>query len=139
MRKFYEGPINPRTGERIVAGRVRGSESNSGYPAIIAANGNSGILKWALGNDFDFLTFDFDHDMDTVDQELAATLNANTEEFKSHGGKLILTHGFADPLVPTLNTIAYYERLIASETREGRNDEGERKEALSRWTKPLRR
>ena len=48
--------------------------------------------------------------MDTVDEELAATLNANTadlEEFKSHGGKLILAHGFADPLSPTLNTVAY--------------------------------
>jgi feruloyl esterase len=88
-----------------------------------------------LGNDFDFLTFDFDHDMDTVDEELAARLNANTadlEEFNSHGGKLILAHGFADPRSPTLNTVAYYERLIASQTRDGRHDEGERKEALRR-------
>jgi len=28
VRKLYEGPINLRTGERILAGRVRGSESN---------------------------------------------------------------------------------------------------------------
>src|SRR5215831_2474048 len=35
LRKFYEGPINPRTGERIYVGRVRGSESISGYPAAI--------------------------------------------------------------------------------------------------------
>jgi feruloyl esterase len=44
---------------------------------------------------------------------MAAGLNASTadlEEFKSHGGKLILTHGFADPEVPTLNTVAYYGR-----------------------------
>ena len=73
--------------------------------------------------------------MDTVDDALAARLNANTadlEEFKSHGGKLLLTHGFADPRVPTLNTVAYYERLIASQMREGRHDERERKEALRR-------
>ena len=36
-RKFYEGPINPRTGERIYAGRTRGSESNSGYPAALSS------------------------------------------------------------------------------------------------------
>jgi feruloyl esterase len=73
--------------------------------------------------------------METLDEKLAAMANANTadlEEFKAHGGKMILTHGFADPWVPTLNTVAYYERLIASQTRDGGHDEGERKEALRR-------
>jgi feruloyl esterase len=137
MQKFYEGPINPRTGERILAGRVRGSESNSGYPAPLATSPTSqgASSYWVFGNDYNWLTFDFDHDMDTLDDALAAINNANTadlEEFKSHGGKLILAHGFADPRVPTLNTVAYYERLIASRTRDGRHDEGERKEALRR-------
>ncbi len=137
MRKLYEGPINPRTGERILAGRVRGSESNNGYPAAIASltTSSGSPTYWVFGNDFDWLTFDFDHDMDTFDEEMAARLNANTadlEEFKSHGGKLILTHGFADPLVPTLNTAAYYERLISSQTRDRRQDEGKRKESLRR-------
>ena len=94
-----------------------------------------GPQYWVFGNDFDWRTFDFDHEMDAIDEELAARLNANTaylEEFKSHDGKLILTHGFADPRSPTLNTVAYYERLIASQTRDGRHDGGERKEALRR-------
>jgi feruloyl esterase len=136
MRKFYEGPVNPRTGERIYAGQVRGSESNSGYPARIpAAPTNVNSPYWAFGNDFDPLTFDFDHDMDALDDAMAARLKANTadlEEFRSHGGKLILVHGFADPRVPTLNTVAYYERLIAGQTRDSRHDEGERKEGLRR-------
>ena len=142
VRKFYQGPINPRTGQRIYAGNPRGGENNSGFPAAFGTLGQSPPLKWGLGNDFDFSTFDFDHDMDMVDehmdivgQPLAAILNANTaelEEFKSHGGKLILTHGFADPRSPTLNTVAYYERLIGSQTREDRDDAGERKEALRR-------
>jgi feruloyl esterase len=142
VRKFYQGPINPRTGERIYAGNPRGSENNSGFPAAFATLGQQPVLKWGLGNDFDFSTFDFGHDMDMVDEHadivgepLAAILNANTadlEEFKSHGGKLILTHGFADPRSPPLNTVAYYERLIASQTREGRDGAGERKEALRR-------
>ena len=137
MRKFYEGPINPRTGERIHAGRVRGSETNNGLPAGLASvpGSTNTLIYWVFGNDFDWRTFDFDHDMATVDEELAASSNANTadlEEFKSRGGKLILTHGFADPLVPTLNTVAYYERLIASQTRDGRHDERTRKESLRR-------
>jgi feruloyl esterase len=140
VRKLYEGPINPRTGERILAGRVRGSESNNGYPAVLASRpGSTNTLTyWVFGNDFNVLNFDFDHDMDTLDDEQAARSNANTadlEEFKSHGGKLIIMHGFADPLVPTSNTVAYYERLIASQAREGRHDEEERKGALRRTQK----
>ena len=135
VRKFYQGPINPRTDERIYAGNTRGSESNSGFPAAFATLAPEPAFRWGLGNDFDQLTFDFDHDMDTVDEELAAMLNANAadlEEFKSHRVKLILTHGFADPRSPTLNTVAYYERLIATQIREGRHDQEERKEALRR-------
>jgi feruloyl esterase len=137
MRKFYEGPINPRTGQRIYAGETRGSESNSGYPAelpLLPTN-TSWSPYWVFGNDYDWLTFDFDHDMDTLDDAMAAGLNANTadlEEFKSQGGKLLLFHGFADPVIPTLNTIAYYERLITSQTPGGSHTESKRKEALQR-------
>src|SRR5215472_14794993 len=137
VRKFYNGPINPRTGERIHAGRVRGSESNSGLPASLASvpGSTNTLIYWVFGNDFDWRGFDFDRDMDLVDEELAARSNANKadlEEFRSHAGKLILTHGFADPLVPTLNTIAYYERLIARQRRDGRHDGDKRNERLRR-------
>jgi feruloyl esterase len=148
MRLYYQGPINPHTGERIFVGQVRGSESNGrGGPADTAARlqPDSGVPYWAFGNDWDWSAFDFDHDQDAIDKALAARLNANTadlEEFKSRGGKLILFHGFADPRVATLNTIAYYERLITSQIRggehdrrerkEGRHDKAERKESLRR-------
>jgi feruloyl esterase len=142
LREFYQGPINPRTGERIYAGNPQGSESNSGFPAAFATLGQQAALKWGLGNDFDFTKFDFDLNMDMVDEHmdvvgepLATILNANAvdlEEFKSHGGKLILAHGFADPRSPTLNTVDYYERLIASQTRDDGRGQQEREEALRR-------
>jgi feruloyl esterase len=142
VRKFYQGPTNPRTGERIYAGNPQGSESNSGFPAAFATLAPEAAFRWAGLTSADQLTFDFDHDMDTVDEHtdivgepLAAILNANTadlEEFKSHGGKLILTHGFADPRSPPLNTVAYYERLIASQTPGSANGQGERNETLRR-------
>jgi feruloyl esterase len=134
MRKYFEGPINPRTGERIYAGRMRGSESDPAF-SVGPRAATAFSVYWAFGNDFDPLMFDFDRNMDTLDDAMAARLNANTadlEEFKSHGGKLILTHGFADAQIPTLNTVAYYERLIASQKREDRRNEGEQKEALHR-------
>ena len=141
MREFYQGPIDPRTGERILAGRTLGSEAASGQNpmAIEAASSplalNTFAPYWVFGKDFDWQTFDFDHDVDIIDEEMAARLNANTadlEEFESHGGKLILWHGFADPTIPTLNTTAYYERLIASQTPGRGYGRGERKEGLHR-------
>jgi feruloyl esterase len=137
LRKFYEGPMNPRTGERIYAGRTRGSESYSGYPQTLASLTTTAgySIYWVFGNDFDWLTFDFDHEMDTIDAALAFTLNANAavlDEFKLHGGKLILFHGVADPNIPTLNTVAYYERLIASQTPGERQGRGEREVGLRR-------
>ncbi len=134
MREYYEGPINPGTGERIYAGRVHGSESNPLF-GVSPAAATGASTYWVFGNDFDWLTFDFDRDMYRLDEAMAARLNANTadlDEFKSRGGKLILAHGFADPAVPTLNTVAYYEGLITSQRREGRHDGRERKEALRR-------
>src|SRR5262249_11582842 len=120
---------------QIFAGQVLGSESNSGYPAVIPTIVPPPALRWTFGTGFDWRTFDFDQDMGTVDADLAATQNANTadlEEFKSHGGKLSINHGFADPQVPTLNTIAYYERLIAGQMPRGRHDAAAREEALRR-------
>jgi feruloyl esterase len=48
LRKFYEGPINPRTGERMYVGRVRGSESISGYPASLTTPVGQSIY-WVFG------------------------------------------------------------------------------------------
>jgi len=76
------------------------------------------VARWVFGANWARRTFDYDHDVNTIDEAMAARLNANTadlEEFKSQGGKLILWHGFEDPEIPTLDTIAYYERLIASQ------------------------
>jgi len=64
--------------------------------------------------------------------QLCATSGERDAGCGSHGGKLILWHGFADPVVPTLNTIAYYERSIASQTSDNENGKGARKEGLRR-------
>src|SRR5262249_23263454 len=42
-------------------------------------------------------------------------MNATDPDMKaffSRGGKLLMYHGWSDSLVPTLNTISYYERVI---------------------------
>jgi feruloyl esterase len=151
MRKYYQGPINPRTGERIFAGHTLGSERNpgTGNPLTLQTEARPAVAvpRWVFGANWDWRTFDDDHDVDTIDaytqpvsvpaygSEMAAQQNANTAdlgEFKLHGGKLILWHGFEDQDIPTLDTIAYYERLIASQTPGNGQGKGERKVGLRR-------
>ena len=60
------------------------------------------LLKWTFGADWDWRTFDFDHDVATVDSKLASTLNATSPDlnaFKARGHKLLMYHGWSDWLV----------------------------------------
>ena len=82
-----------------------------------------GLFYWVFGQSFgfpsgahNFQNFDFHNDVDTVDDQLARVLNADSSDlgaFREHGGKLILYHGFADPLIPSQTTINYFNALVA--------------------------
>ena len=43
---------------------------------------------------------------------MSVTTDASLQPFFSHGGKLLLYHGWSDPNVPTLNTIKYYKSVV---------------------------
>ena len=119
LGRLYAGAMNPRTGERIYPGLTPGSESLPLGPVRMndpAAGSRLFVMRWALGNDFDPLRFDFDRDMDRLDARLAPTLNANKADlspFALRGGKLLIYNGLADPGVPFADTINYYERVLA--------------------------
>lgn len=84
---------------------------------------NSNFHKFALGffgdlvfgdPKWDFHSFDADHDVRMADRKLAAILNAtdpDLRKFAARGGKLILYHGWADQVIPPLNTVDYYQRV----------------------------
>ena len=38
--------------------------------------------------------------------------NADLRPFAAHGGKLMIDHGWDDPLIPTMGTIDYYQRMV---------------------------
>lgn len=38
--------------------------------------------------------------------------NADLSAFRNHGGRLILWHGLADPSIPSLGTVDYYQALV---------------------------
>lgn len=119
LEKLYQGPVNPRTGERIFAGVPFGVD----WSGILAhgqpfwQNIDSYTWNWTFGTGYDYRRFDFDRDLDAVDANSASYLNSNSADltaFRDHGGKLILYTGSADPHIPYPDTLHYYERLIAA-------------------------
>lgn len=120
LQKIYQGPTNPRTGERIYTPIPLGSEN---VAAGIELQQNPDLspkaffyqYKWAFGDSFDYKTFDFDHDQAKLDSLLGNTLNAGDTDlavFKNHGSKLLMYSGNADPLVPYQDAQSYYERVV---------------------------
>jgi len=124
LNTIYNGPVNPETGERIFAPLIMpGSER---YSLGLAAQSEKdqfakGFLypfRWIFGIDYDFTKFDFNRDVDKVNEQLAPILNANDanlQDFKKNGGKIIMLHGTADPIIPYTDSLQYYERVIEAQ------------------------
>jgi len=131
VRRIYDGPRNPRTGERVYFGLLPGSESGPGFvpalpgwslywadPREPGAPARASFWRdWAFEDpDWDWWTFDFDRDMETADERLAPLINAmspDLDAFQARGGKLIHYHGLEDPVVPATDSVAYHERVVA--------------------------
>jgi hypothetical protein len=68
-----------------------------------------GLKDWSLKS------FDFDRDYKLATARTGEALNAtetNLTPFVSRGGRLILYHGWNDPAIPALSTIAYYDGVV---------------------------
>ncbi len=123
-RAIYAGPSNPRTGHLIENGFTRGSETGwaSYFQDFNGLNqpARTNFWKyWAFQNkNWNWWTFDFDAAMKVTDDRIAATvnsMNADIEPFRRRGGKLLQYHGWADPVVPSLESINYYGRVVAAQ------------------------
>ena len=135
VRKIYAGPHNPTTGASIYPGLEPGSEASQGLGAITSWSLLIPGPQTFLGGDFykymvfgdpnwDFRTLDFDHDIAVADAKMAPVIDSTDPDlgaFSGRGGKLIMYHGWADPLVNPRNSINYFESVVAGERRaEGR-------------------
>jgi feruloyl esterase len=123
VRKIYDGARNPRTGEQLFTGWTRGSEAPTGGPI----GGWSGYFVgkpepartdfwryWVFGDPaWDPRAFDFDRDVAYADKKLAAivAVDPDLSAFKKRGGKLVMYHGWADPVAPTGDSLRYYESV----------------------------
>ncbi len=108
LRKLLEGPRHAVTGERIFNGIPLGS-------SIEGAHGHLYLFKWVFGADKKMEDINFGADIDTYTAALAPYLNAENPDlsaFEKRGGKLVMTLGTADSVVPYHASLDYYERVI---------------------------
>ena len=131
MQKYYAGTIDPVNGQVINPGPARGNETDNVLALGLALQEKlpepafDGLFYWVFGPSFgypagavNFANFDFHHDVDKVDDKLAAVLNANSTDlgdFRQHGGKLLMYHGWADPLIPSQSSINYFNALVGND------------------------
>ncbi len=131
VKNIYAGPHNPRTGELTENGYPPGSEAAKppGWASYFQDfNGRNAPARtnfwtvWVFGDpNWDWWTYDFNTTAKVTDDKLAAELNAmsaDLEPFRSRGGKLLTYHGFADPVVPPLDSINYRQRLIEAQANQ---------------------
>jgi feruloyl esterase len=118
VRAIYQGPRNASTGASIYPGFSPGSEAmffiqtQGPEPFAVATT----FMKDLVFNDpkWDFKSFDYDKDVARAMQVGSAILDvppSGLDSFFAGGGKLLLSHGWADGLIPTLSTVNFYNEL----------------------------
>ena len=128
LKKIYAGPADSQ-GRQIFPGILPGGEIGpNGWGTWITGSepgkslnyvlGVGGVAKLVYQNpSWDFRTFNFDRDVRLLDEKLGPTRNATDatlKGFRSRGGKLILYHGWSDPISSPLATTNYYDNVVAN-------------------------
>jgi feruloyl esterase len=120
MRAIYRGAHNPRTGQAIIPGFEPGSEAllplqvsgDAPFPAAVS------YFRDLLFRDprWDFQHFDYDRDVSRAVRAHSALVDiaaTGLDEYFREGHKLLLSHGWADPLIPPMTTVRFYRDLKA--------------------------
>jgi feruloyl esterase len=67
-------------------------------------------------SDWDDRGFDLQNDLRAAVEKTAQALDAtdpNLDPFRARGAKLVMYHGWADPAIPAVSTINYYDDVVA--------------------------
>jgi Tannase and feruloyl esterase len=125
LAKIYGGPVSH--GEPLFPGFMFGSETGW-MNFIVASRPERKAADFALAEDtlrylarvppqpdYDYRSFDFERDVHLLDAwgELVNATNPDLSRFRLHGGKLIMTYGWADPVLQPLAGVRYYEQALA--------------------------
>jgi len=118
-RQIYAPAKNPRTGEEIWPGLMRGSElgwaAQAGGPAPIRLAIDFFRYLVFENTNWDWRTFDFDRDVVTATAKvgpIVSTMDPDLEAFRSRGGKLLMYHGWNDQAIAPENSVKYYTSVV---------------------------
>ena len=135
LKALYAGVRDAR-GRAIFPGYLPGSEEGgNGWggwifgPApgrsLMAMFGKGYFSGMVYGNpDWDFKSFMLENGLKDAREKTAAALDAVNPDlsgFEKRGGKLILYHGWNDPAISALNTVNYYDSVLAKLGRPATN------------------
>jgi hypothetical protein len=127
LKQIYAG-LQDAKGQTIFPGHLPGAEGGpSGWGLWITGPAPAKSAMAFLGiayysnmvyekRDWDYKSFTVDSGLQAAVEKTAAALNAvnpDLSAFRARGGKLIIYHGWNDPAIPALNTVNYYEEVIA--------------------------
>lgn len=130
IRAIYAGPKNPRTGKQIFPGFSVGSEAQvpvltmGKEPFPVATS----FFRGSVFGDpsWDFHSFDYDHDVDRAMKLGSDAIDVpptGLGRFFAGNRKLLLSHGWADGLIPPQSTVNFYEALVKNiGSRRARDD-----------------
>ena len=123
VRRLYEGPVRDASDRPIFPGWARGSET--GWSAYLVSPAQPVRLEfwtdWVYGkgsskaSSFNMRKFDAPESIAAARANLPYTeaIDPDLHAFAKRGGKLLLYHGWSDPVVPPEDTIDYYSRVSA--------------------------
>ena len=125
LLQVYGGPMSH--GQQIFPGFMLGSETGwmnlivAAQPDRKAADFNlaEGTMRYLVHTPpqpgYDYRTFDFERDTHMLDawSQLVNATNPDLSRFNKRGGKLIMTYGWADPVLQPMVGVNYYEQALA--------------------------
>ena len=127
LKQIYAGP-HDALGHEVFPGFLPGAENGqAGWGLWILGPSPAKSLMAAFGigyfsnmvyekSGWDYRTFTLEAGLKFAEEKTASALNATNADlkpFKARGGKLILYHGWDDPAIPAINTVNYYQSVIA--------------------------
>jgi feruloyl esterase len=136
IAKVYSGPVS--NGKPFFPGFMPGSEavmpdlfgggSGSGWMNVIvsakpdvkpadfglAENTMRYLVHKPPKPDYDYKTFNYDRDIHLLDDwgKQADAKDPDLSSFKKRGGKLLMTYGWADPILQPMMGVNYYEQAV---------------------------